>query len=100
MSLHEITALLRDNLAWIPLATVATIFGCMLACAINGVRFPNPLRRTMSSTERRFRNVFAMMSEERRQAMVDRYANKYRCGGEDAMWHVLDERDRDVRSWR
>jgi hypothetical protein len=54
----------------------------------------------MSTTELRFRNVFAMMSEERRQAMIASYVRKYNCNREEAMRHALEQRDRDVRSWR
>lgn len=100
MSLHEITALLRDNLTSTALAAAAVIFACLLALAVNGVRLRNPLRRSMSTTELRFRNVFAMISEERRQAMIASYVRKYNCNREEAMRHALEQRDRDVRSWR
>lgn len=100
MGVYDITTFLRENLATTVLAIVAVMFVCLLALAVNGVRLRNPLRRTMSSTELRFRNVFAMMSEERRKAMIESYARKYRCGREDAMGHALEQRDRDVRSWR
>ncbi|KQZ99578.1 hypothetical protein ASD64_14700 [Mesorhizobium sp. Root157] len=100
MGMHEITALLRDNIASAALAIVAVVFACMLVLTINGVRLRNPFRRKVSSTELRFRNVFGMMGEERRQALIDSYCKKYKCNREQAMRHALEERDRDARSWR
>lgn len=100
MSLHDVIALLHDNMATTVLAAVAVMFLILLALAVNGVRLRNPLRRTISSTELRFRNVFAMMSDDRRQSLIDSYSHKYHCGRAEAMRHALEQRDRDVRSWR
>lgn len=53
----------------------------------------------MSPVELRFRNVFAMITEERRQALIDYNARKYGCGREEAMMHAVEDRARDEGRW-
>ncbi|MGB3387277.1 MAG: hypothetical protein WBA88_04775 [Pseudaminobacter sp.] len=59
-----------------------------------------PWRRPISTTELCFRNVFAMMGEERQEDLIASYAKKYHCGRQEAMRRALEQRDRDARSWR
>jgi hypothetical protein len=100
MGLDEIIALGRDHLVTIILAVVAIAFLAALAFTVSGKRRWRPWRRPMSATERRFRNVFAIMEVGRREALIAHYAKKHRCGREAAMQHALDHRDQEARSWR
>lgn len=52
-----------------------------------------------SAIDRHFRNVFAIMDEPRRQALVRYYMQKYECGRDDAMRHAIDDRERDQRRY-
>lgn len=52
-----------------------------------------------SELERRFRNVFSMMTEDRRQALIDHYSYKNDCGREEAMKRAIDDRNRDDGRW-
>jgi len=52
-----------------------------------------------SDIERRFRNVFAMMGEDRRQGIIDYYSYKHDCGREEAMKLAMEDRARDEGRW-
>lgn len=48
----------------------------------------------------RFNNVFAMMTDQRRSAMLAGLQRKHDLDLEGAMHKALDQRDTDTRSWR
>ncbi|WP_245312397.1 hypothetical protein [Rhizobium sp. R693] len=52
-----------------------------------------------SDIERRFRSVFAIMDEGRRQSLIRYHMEKYECGREDAMRRAVEERERDSNRW-
>ena len=60
-----------------------------------GARFG---KRT-SEAESRFRNVFAFISEERRQALIDFYMHKHGCSREEAMVIAVEDRASDENRW-
>jgi hypothetical protein len=81
----------------------AWIVGLAVAAAvmlIGILRLGRKSPRGYSETELRFRNVFAIMSEDQRRSLIDHYAKKHGCNREAAMRHALDDRDREARSWR
>jgi len=100
MSIEGILTLIRANGVTVFLAFAAVVILSFLALAISGVNIRHPWRRPMSATERRFRNVFAMMGESRRKELIAINVKKYRCSREAAMKHALEQRDRNARSWR
>ncbi|MDX0548547.1 hypothetical protein GHK03_29640 [Sinorhizobium medicae] len=52
-----------------------------------------------SDAERQFRNVFAVMDEDRRQSLIRFYMGKHGCGREEAMRHAVDHWRRDATRW-
>ncbi|MCA1403685.1 hypothetical protein I6F26_03585 [Ensifer sp. IC3342] len=52
-----------------------------------------------SAVERQFRNVFAIMSEDRRQSLIRYYMEKYECGREEAMRRAVEDRQREANRW-
>ena len=44
------------------------------------------------ATEREFRNVFAMMSKERQEALITGWMNRKGCTRPEAMRHAIEER--------
>ncbi|QKD14982.1 hypothetical protein [Mesorhizobium sp. NZP2077] len=51
------------------------------------------------STNKRFRTVFAITSEDRRESLIAHYSQKYSCGREEAMQRAIDHKAQDERSW-
>lgn len=49
--------------------------------------------------EREFRNVFAMMTADRRQSLIRYHMEKYECGRDAAMRIAIDDRERDIQRW-
>jgi hypothetical protein len=52
-----------------------------------------------SEAENRFRNVFALTSEERRQALIGFYMRKHGCSREEAMVIAVEHRASDENRW-
>lgn len=92
--------LLEENIVTAALAAVAFVTLFLLALAVSGRKISRIWRRPLSATELRFRNVFAMVGDKRREELIAGAARKYRCSRNEAMKHLLDQRDRDARSWR
>jgi len=53
----------------------------------------------ISGVELQFRNVFAIMDEDRRLSLIRFYMDKHGCGREEAMRHAVDHWRRDARRW-
>ncbi|MDX3929209.1 MAG: hypothetical protein QHC90_25835 [Shinella sp.] len=53
----------------------------------------------LSTVEQRFRNVYAIMDESRRQSIIRYYMEKYECSREEAMRRAVEERERDTSRW-
>ncbi len=100
MGLEEIIDLVRANVVTVALAAVAFVALSLLALVVSGRKISRIWRRPVSATELRFRNVFAMMGVKRQEELIAGAARKYRCSRNEAMKHLLDQRDRDARSWR
>ncbi|MCA1406563.1 hypothetical protein I6F26_26320 [Ensifer sp. IC3342] len=52
-----------------------------------------------SAVERQFRNVFSIVDDGRRQALIRYYMEKYECGCAEAMRRAVDERQHDANRW-
>ena len=97
MDIQHFIAFARGNVTTIVLAVVAAGVAACLIATVAG-RKPNRPRK-LSSNELRFRNVFAMMSEERRQSLISYYARKHECSREEAMLRAVEDRSRDEGRW-
>ncbi|RWK17047.1 MAG: hypothetical protein EOR43_28810 [Mesorhizobium sp.] len=95
LDLQQITAFAKTNLTAIILAVVAAALVAALILKVAGRKHPKKL----SETERRFRNVFAMMTEDRRESLISYYARKHNCGREQAMKRAVEDRARDEGRW-
>lgn len=62
-------------------------------------RFHGPSASSTSPTERQFRNVFAMMTEDRREDLIRYHRQKHECGREEAMRRAMEDRSRDESRW-
>lgn len=49
--------------------------------------------------ERQFMNIFAIMTADRRQALVRFYMEKHECSRDTAMRIAIDDREREIRRW-
>lgn len=83
-------------------ANMGIIISVLVAIAVLAALFS--LRRTKRSKSRsddelRFRNVFAMMTEDRRQSLISYYAKKHQCGRDEAMRRAVEDRARDEGRW-
>ncbi|WP_274627573.1 hypothetical protein [Arvimicrobium flavum] len=100
MSLVENLTLAEAKATTAILAAVAIASLGLLALVVSGASLRRPWRHRMSATELRFRNVFALMDEKRREDLIASTRKKLRCDRDAAMKYVLDQRDLDARSWR
>ncbi|WFS23919.1 hypothetical protein [Rhizobium rhododendri] len=57
-----------------------------------------PTRQT-PDIERRFRAVFSVMTEDRRQSLIRYYMEKHECDRQAAMRFAVDDRARDADRW-
>jgi hypothetical protein len=64
-----------------------------------GGKHPLPTSRRQSEGERQFHNVFALTSQERRQAIIEFYMRKHGCGREKAMVIAVEDRASDETRW-
>lgn len=100
MELEQILATVRGNMGTVMLAVVALVVLAALFMTISGVRLKRPgTAPLLSADELRFRNVFAMMSEDRRQSLISYYSHKHECGREEAMRRAIEDRARDEGRW-
>jgi hypothetical protein len=86
------------------LAVAAVVIVAWLLLTVYGARPKRPdaggrQLTPMSADERRFRNVFAMMGEDRRQSLITYYAQKHECSREEAMRYAVEERAIDEDRW-
>ncbi|WJI40296.1 MULTISPECIES: hypothetical protein [Mesorhizobium] len=95
MDIKHIVAFAMGNMPAIGIAVVAMAVVAAVFLLITGRKRP----KAMSPNERRFRNVFAMMTEERRQSLISYYSRKHGCGREEAMQRAVDDRARDEGRW-
>lgn len=56
-------------------------------------------RRELPEIERRFRAVFSIMTEDRRQSLVRYYMEKHECDRQAAMRFAMDDRSTDADRW-
>lgn len=92
----DATELIKQYWAVIALAAVAV---AALVIALIATWRSDTRTKRMSPDELRFRNVFAMMSEERRQSLLEYTARKYGCNRREAMRHAVEDRARDESRW-
>ena len=82
-------------------SSLAVGFGCHFALSRIFRRHlsyePSP---TINATERSFRNVYAIMTEDRRQGLIRFYQEKHECGREEAMAKAVDDREREINRLR
>lgn len=56
-------------------------------------------RLSSTNAEQEFRNVFAIMSEGRRQSLISHYMTKHQCGRGDAMRIAVEDQRQDNSRW-
>lgn len=56
-------------------------------------------RRKLPDIERRFRTVFSIMTEDRRQSLVRYCMEKHECDRQAAMSFAIDDRSGDADRW-
>ncbi|MER9032427.1 hypothetical protein [Mesorhizobium sp. M0674] len=95
MDTKHIIAFAEVNMTAIGLTVVAVAVVAIVILMIARRRRP----KAMSPNERRFRNVFAMMTEDRLQSLISYYSRKHACGREEAMQRAVDDRARDEGRW-
>ncbi|RVD68613.1 hypothetical protein EN751_30450 [Mesorhizobium sp. M4A.F.Ca.ET.029.04.2.1] len=78
---------------------IIAVFAAALLAGSITVALRRKRPKKLSANERRFRNVFAMMTEDRRQSLVSYYARKYECGRDEAMQRAVEDRARDEGRW-
>lgn len=100
MGIEDALTLIRANGVTVFLAFAALVILSFLALAVSGINFRQSWRQRMSATELRFRNVFAMMGESKREDLIAHHARRHQCNRQEAMQYALEERDRYSRSWR
>ena len=85
------------NESLLSLLPLAVILGFLIALAL-GWRWMRS-KKEKRKTELRFKNVFAMMSEDRREALIDSHMQK--TGGDRylAMRSAMEELSRDLRRY-
>ncbi|MDQ0563987.1 hypothetical protein QO004_005804 [Rhizobium mesoamericanum] len=83
-------------------AAFAVGFGCHFALSRVFRRRPasHAPSQGISATERSFRNVYAIMTEDRRQGLIRFYQEKHECGREEAMAKAIDDRQREINRLR
>lgn len=54
---------------------------------------------TPEALERRFRNVFAVMTEGRRQSLIRSYMDKHGCDRTTAMRYAVEDHEADTMRW-
>lgn len=52
-----------------------------------------------SADEQRFRNVFGLMTDERREGLISYYMQKHKCGRREAMRIAVEDRASDETRW-
>ncbi|WP_158704490.1 hypothetical protein [Rhizobium sp. NXC24] len=78
-------------------SSLAVGFGCYFALSrIFRRHLSHEPPSTISATERSFRNVYAIMTEDRRQGLIRFYQEKHECGREEAMAKAIDDRRREI----
>ncbi len=60
---------------------------------------PNSGSDGPSEIERGFRNAFAIMTDDRRESIIEYYATKHGCTRAEAMRRAVEERRRDEDRW-
>lgn len=55
--------------------------------------------RQLPEVERRFRAVFSVMTEDRRQSLIRYYMEKHECDRQAAMRFAVDDRSREADRW-
>ncbi|NRP86686.1 hypothetical protein GFPCMMHI_02594 [Ensifer adhaerens] len=82
-------------------SALAVGFGCHFALSrIFRRHLSHEPSSTISATERSFRNVYAIMTEDRRQGIIRYYQEKHECGREEAMAKAIDDRQREINRLR
>jgi hypothetical protein len=56
-------------------------------------------RANLAENEQRFRAVYAIMSEDRRQSVIRYYMEKHECDRQRAMRFAIEDRERDSNRW-
>ncbi|MCD1266053.1 hypothetical protein B5M44_24945 [Shinella sumterensis] len=84
---------------WVIAAVAALCTGWAIHFALSEYFRRSAWRGKSSATESRFRNVFAMMNEDRRQSIIRYHMQKYECGREEAMRRAIDDKSRDSERW-
>jgi hypothetical protein len=89
------------HLSYFAKAYALIVIAVLAAAVIAGLILVSVRKRPKkhSANERRFRNVFAMMTEDRRQSLISYYARKHECGREEAMQRAVEDRARDEGRW-
>ncbi|WP_244598845.1 hypothetical protein [Rhizobium tubonense] len=72
---------------------------CLLGPLIEWFHRPRVVSSATSENERRFRSVFSIMDEARRQSLIKYYADKFGCNADQAMMHAVQEWKRDANRW-
>ncbi|WLR91323.1 hypothetical protein [Shinella zoogloeoides] len=84
---------------WVIATVAALAAGWAIHFALNELFRARAAPVSKSPTESRFRNVFAMMEESRRQSLIRYHMEKYECDREEAMRRAMDERSRESDRW-
>lgn len=72
---------------------------CLFAPLLQWMHLRVPTLSRGSENERRFRAVFAIMSEAQRLDLVDFHMQKLGCTREQAMRYAVEDRERDSNRW-
>jgi hypothetical protein len=96
MEFDEIISFAKANAPAIAFVTGAVIVLVAWARAVlvRGISYSS-----VSEDERRFRNVFGLMTNERREALIAYHMQKHKCGRREAMRIAVDARASDETRW-
>lgn len=90
---------------WLPLALIGVVMlivGVLAYVVLSRIFLrssPAFQSGTISATEAQFRNVCAIMTDERREEIIRYYSQKHECDRQAAMRHAIDDRTKDANRW-
>lgn len=100
MGLDEIIEFANANVAAIAVVVGGAIVLVALAKSMTSREAGLPLAPGSSlQDELRFRNVFGLMTDERREALITYYMQKHKCSRREAMKIAVDDRASDETRW-
>jgi hypothetical protein len=100
MGFDEVIEFAKANVAAVAVAIGVALVLIAFAKNAIGRKIGLPLSSgSPSQDELRFRNVFGLMTDERREALITYYVEKYKCGRREAMRIAVDDRASDETRW-